>query len=483
MKIATIIGARPQFIKAAAVSRAIAAHNRQALNLDPGTSNIELRTLNFEHSSSVEPRTLNIEHSTLNEFLIHTGQHYDDGMSAVFFRELEIPEPKYNLAIGSGSHGAQTGQMLAAIEKILIDEKPDWVLIYGDTNSTLAGALAAAKLHIPIAHVEAGLRSFNRRMPEEINRIVADQLSTLLLCPSQVAVDNLAAEGIGGNPMVRQAHHDKQGCHPEPSLSEPPPALRAASAGGGQKESSPVEHRTLNLEHSSPVEPRTLNLEQSSSVVITGDVMADALQFAATKASAQSDILARLGLQPQRYLLATVHRAENTDDPKRLSDIMAALSELAEREPVILPLHPRTKKILERTSNRQTSNIEHRTLNIEHSSSVEPRTLNFEHPCLRLIDPLGYFDIIALEKSARMLLTDSGGMQKEAYWLKVPCVTLRDETEWVETVASGWNILTGADRNRIVTAVQNFTPPKDHPPLYGGGQAAEKILSILCQNL
>jgi UDP-GlcNAc3NAcA epimerase len=491
MKIATIIGARPQFIKAAAVSRAIAAHNRQALNLDPGTSNIELRTLNFEHSSSVEPRTLNIEHSTLNEFLIHTGQHYDDGMSAVFFRELEIPEPKYNLAIGSGSHGAQTGQMLAAIEKILIDEKPDWVLIYGDTNSTLAGALAAAKLHIPIAHVEAGLRSFNRRMPEEINRIVADQLSTLLLCPSQVAVDNLAAEGIGGNPMVRQAHHDKQGCHPEPSLSEPPPALRAASAGGGQKESSPVnleqssniEHRTLNLEHSSPVEHRTLNIEQSSSVVITGDVMADALQFAATKASAQSDILARLGLQPQRYLLATVHRAENTDDPKRLSDIMAALSELAEREPVILPLHPRTKKILERTSNRQTSNIEHRTLNIEHSSSVEPRTLNFEHPCLRLIDPLGYFDIIALEKSARMLLTDSGGMQKEAYWLKVPCVTLRDETEWVETVASGWNILTGADRNRIVTAVQNFTPPKDHPPLYGGGQAAEKILSILCQNL
>jgi len=443
MKICTIIGARPQFIKAAAVSRAIAAHNRQTLNLEP---------------------------KTLNEFLIHTGQHYDDGMSAVFFRELEIPEPKYNLAIGSGSHGAQTGQMLAAIEKILIDEKPDWVLIYGDTNSTLAGALAAAKLHIPIAHVEAGLRSFNRRMPEEINRIVADQLSTLLLCPSQVAVDNLAAEGIGGNPMVRQAHHDKQGCHPEPSLSEPPPALRAASAGGGQKESSPVEHRTLNL-------------EQSSSVVITGDVMADALQFAATKASAQSDILARLGLQPQRYLLATVHRAENTDDPKRLSDIMAALSELAEREPVILPLHPRTKKILERTSNRQTSNIEHRTLNIEHSSSVEPRTLNFEHPCLRLIDPLGYFDIIALEKSARMLLTDSGGMQKEAYWLKVPCVTLRDETEWVETVASGWNILTGADRNRIVTAVQNFTPPKDHPPLYGGGQAAEKILSILCQNL
>ncbi len=387
MKICTIVGARPQFIKAAAVSRAIAAHNRQ--------------------TSNIEPRTL-------NEVIIHTGQHYDDGMSAVFFRELEIPEPKYNLAIGSGSHGAQTGQMLAAIEKVLIEEKPDWVLIYGDTNSTLAGALAAAKLHIPIAHVEAGLRSFNRRMPEEINRVVADQLSTLLLCPSQVAVDNLAAEGIPSHPNL--------------------------------------EHRTLNIEH-------------ASSVVITGDVMADALQFAATKALAQSDILARLGLQPQRYILATIHRAENTDDPKRLSNIMAALAELAEREPVILPLHPRTKKILEAT----------------HPSLLTPDPSR-SNASLRIIDPTGYFDIIALEKSARMLLTDSGGMQKEAYWLKVPCVTLRDETEWVETVESGWNILTGADRNRIVTAVQNFTPPKDHPPLYGDGQAAVHCLKALLES-
>ena len=242
--------------------------------------------------------------------------------------------------------------------------------------------------------------------------------------------------------------------------------------------------------------------------------MADALQFASTKASTQSDILTRLGLQPQRYILATVHRAENTDDPKRLSNIMAALSELAEREPVILPLHPRTRKILERTSNLEprtlnieprtlnieprtlnleprtlnleprTLNIEPRTLNIEpRTLNIEPRTLNIEHPSLRLIDPLGYFDIIALEKSARMLLTDSGGMQKEAYWLKVPCVTLRDETEWVETVESGWNILTGADRDRIITAVHSFKPPADHPPLYGDGKAAEKILSVLCQNL
>ncbi len=493
MKICTIIGARPQFIKAAAVSRAIAKHNALTSNLEPRTLNIEhsssveLRTLNIEHSSSVEPGTLNVEHRTLNEIILHTGQHYDDGMSAVFFRELEIPEPKYNLAIGSGSHGAQTGQMLAAIEKVLIDEKPDWVLIYGDTNSTLAGALAAAKLHIPIAHVEAGLRSFNRRMPEEINRVVADQLSTLLLCPSQIAVDNLAAEGIGG-----------KGDRMSPIINEPPPALRATSVGGGQKESSPVnleqssniEDRTLNIEHSSPVEHRTLNIEQATSVVITGDVMADALQFAATKAAAQSDIVERLDLKSQGYILATVHRAENTDDPKRLNNIMAALSELAEREPVILPLHPRTRKILERTSNRQTlnleprtSNIELRTLNIEQSSPVEPRTLNIERPSLRLLDPLGYFDIIALEGSARMLLTDSGGMQKEAYWLKVPCITLRDETEWVETVASGWNILTGAERDRIVTAVQNFKAPATHPPLYGDGQAAEKILSILCQNL
>ncbi len=364
MKIATIIGARPQFIKAAAVSRAIAAHNRL--------------------TSNIEPRTL-------NEIIIHTGQHYDEGMSAVFFRELEIPEPKFNLAIGSGLHGQQTGQMLAKIEKVLIDEKPDWVLIYGDTNSTLAGALAAAKLHIPIAHVEAGLRSFNRRMPEEINRIVADQLSALLFCPSQIAVDNLAAEGI-------------------------------------------------------------------SNAMITGDVMADAQQFAATKAATQSDILDRLCLKPQGYLLATVHRAENTDHPDRLNGILTALSQLALQEPVILPLHPRTKKIL----------ADHHLWHITH----QPSSLKF-------IDPVGYFDIIALEKSARILLTDSGGMQKEAYWLKTPCITLRDETEWVETVSSGWNILTGADHNRIIDAVSTFQAPDTHLPLYGDGHAAEKIVSTL----
>ena len=375
MKIAAIIGARPQFIKAAAISRAIAAHNRD--NVSP----------------------------VIEEVLVHTGQHYDDGMSAIFFRELEIPEPKYNLGIGGhdaasfppipNSHGRQTGRMLMAIEEVLLKEKPDWLLIYGDTNSTLAGALAAAKLHIPIAHVEAGLRSYNRLMPEEINRIVADNLSTYLFCPSKTAVENLRSEGIGKDE--------------------------------GQR----------------PYLPK---------VLITGDVMADALQFAATKASIQSDILLRLKLQPQGYLLATVHRAENTDYNQRLQNILSAFAAL--NETVIFPAHPRTRKILQETGYQPPENV-------------------------KLIEPVGYFDVIALEKSARLLLTDSGGMQKEAYWLKVPCITLRDETEWVETVENGWNILTGADCDRIIETVRTFKAPSDHPPLYGNGKAAAHCLKAL----
>ena len=381
MKITTIIGARPQFIKAAAVSRAIAARKNEGQRP-------------FFPSTAIE------------EILIHTGQHYDDEMSAIFFRELEIPEPRYNLNIGSGSHGHQTGEMLAAIEDVLLTEKPDWVLIYGDTNSTLAGALAAAKLHIPIAHVEAGLRSFNRRMPEEINRIVADQLSSLLLCPSQVAVDNLAVEGIG---EMRE------------------------NGGGGVSRFFPAEGI-------------------GKKVVITGDVMADALKFAADRVETKSDILARLGLQPQGYLLATVHRAENTDDSARLSHILSAFAAIG--EPVVFPVHPRTLKLLQASAYHPPAHV-------------------------KLIAPLGYFDIIALEKNARLILTDSGGMQKEAYWLGVPCITLREETEWVETVTSGWNVLTGADRDRIVAAVRSFQPPSAHPPLYGDGQAAEKIVHML----
>jgi UDP-N-acetylglucosamine 2-epimerase len=280
-----------------------------------------------------------------------------------------------------------------AIEEVLIKEKPDWVLIYGDTNSSLAGALAAAKLHIRIAHVEAGLRSFNRLMPEEINRVVADQLSHLLFCPSQVAVNNLIMEGI------------------------------------------------------------------TKGVLITGDVMADALQFASMKTLTHSDIMVRLNLQSQSYLLATLHRAENTDDPDRLVNIINALSELAQNEVVVFPLHPRTKKMIE-----------------SHNSSF--LTLNSS---LNFIDPVGYFDMITLEKSARMILTDSGGIQKEAYWLKVPCITLRDETEWVETLENGWNKLTGAKSTAITDAVHNFIPPTEHIMLYGDGHAATKCLKALLE--
>jgi len=371
MKIATIIGARPQFIKAAAVSRAIAKHNNLTHNPLP----ITCCKAPITHYPS-----------PITEIIIHTGQHYDDEMSAIFFRELEIPKPKYNLNIGSGTHGTQTGKMLSGIEDVLLKEKPDWVLIYGDTNSTLAGAVSAAKLHIPIAHVEAGLRSFNRLMPEEINRVLADHISHLLLCPSQVAVNNLSAEGI------------------------------------------------------------------SKGVKIVGDVMADALQFAARHIQTKADIKKKLQLQNQTYLLATIHRAENTDNKERLQNIISALNSL--EDTIILPIHPRTRKIL-------------------HDMNL---TLK---PHVRIIDPVGYFDMIALEYSARMILTDSGGIQKEAYWLKVPCVTLRDETEWLETVENGWNILTGANSAKIIKAVKTFKSPAKHPQLYGNGKAAEKCLKTL----
>ncbi len=351
MRIVSIVGARPQFIKAAPVSRAL------------------------RHASC---------HT---EVLVHTGQHYDENMSAVFFDELNIPPPNYNLGVGSGSHGAQTGEMLAKIEKVLLDEKPDWVLIYGDTNSTLAGALAAAKLHIKVAHVEAGLRSFNRAMPEEINRVAADHISDLLLCPSQTAVGNLAKEGI------------------------------------------------------------------TSGVHLVGDVMADALAFATTRAEERSDVLAQLGLTERGYLLATVHRAENTDDSARLRNILSAFAEM--NEPVIFPIHPRTRK------------------------RIEAFNLKFEIQNLQLIEPVGYLDMVMLEQSARMILTDSGGVQKEAYWLGVPCITLRDETEWVETIQANWNILAGADTTRIVQAVRNFTLPSTRPTLYGDGHTAERIAEIL----
>lgn len=348
MKVISIVGARPQFIKAAVVSR----------------------VLRKEHT----------------EILVHTGQHYDDEMSAIFFRDLDIPEPEYNLSIGSGSHGWQTGQMLQGIEKILRNEHPDWVLVYGDTNSTLAGALAAAKLHIPVAHVEAGLRSFNRQMPEEINRVLADHASDLLLCPSQTAVDNLAKEGL------------------------------------------------------------------TDRVHLVGDVMYEALMFAAKRAPQRSTILEDLDLEEKGYLVATVHRAENTDNPDHLHEILSAFNALD--EPVVFPVHPRTRNAIQRIEYTPASHVQ-------------------------LIEPVGYLDMVRLMQASRMVLTDSGGMQKEAYWLKVPCVTLRDETEWVETVAAGWNVIVGADGQRILRAVRSLAPPAERPALYGNGQAAERCVDLL----
>jgi UDP-N-acetylglucosamine 2-epimerase len=341
MKVVTVVGARPQFIKCASVSRGL--------------------------------------RKMATEVLVHTGQHYDDTMSEVFFRELEIPRPDYNLGVGSGPHGAQTGEMLKRIEEVLLKERPEYVVVYGDTNSTMAGALAAAKLHIPVAHVEAGLRSFNKRMPEEINRVMTDHLSTLLFCPTETAVTNLTQEGI------------TQGVH------------------------------------------------------LVGDVMYDALRSNLLIAERRSTILEKLGLRSKGYLLATVHRAENTDQSENLKNIVDAFIELAgSGQTVVFPAHPRTRKQLDAFAG---------------------------NGCARLlmIDPVSYLDMLVLEKNAKAMLTDSGGVQKEVYWLGVPCVTLRDETEWVETLADARNRLAGADAKRIYAAVcaalaaPGFTPPVVHP--------------------
>lgn len=371
MKIATVVGARPQFIKAAPVSRALrkAGHN---------------------------------------EFLVHTGQHYDDNMSSVFFEELEIPEPDVNLGIGSGSHGQQTGNMLMRIEQVLMAQNPDWVLVYGDTNSTLAGALAAVKLHIPVAHVEAGLRSFNREMPEEHNRVLTDHCSDVLFCPTETAVQNLKREGIAvcSNRKVR---------------------------------------------------PQTSNLKPTAYLV--GDVMYDSVLYNTKLAEKRSHVLKTLNLKPQNYALATVHRAENTDDHERLKSIFYALERMAQDGlPVIIPLHPRTRNILQSTN----------------PFRLQPQTSN-----LKLMEAVPYLDMLLLEKQARIILTDSGGVQKEAYWFGVPCVTLRKETEWVETVESGWNLLVGCDPGSISEAVEQAQAGSRLQDAYGKGRAAERIVHLL----
>lgn len=335
MKIVTVIGARPQFIKAAPVSRAIRSLGGGRAGTPP-----------------------------LIEVLVHTGQHYDREMSDVFFEELRLSEPDYHLGIGGGPHGQQTGRMLEGVERVLEAEHPDLVLVYGDTNSTLAGALAAAKLRIPVAHVEAGLRSFNRAMPEELNRVVTDHLASYLFCPTALAVKNLSCEGI-----VKGVH-------------------------------------------------------------LVGDVMYEVLRESLPLATSRSRILERLALRPKTYDVLTVHRAENTDRPERLAGILEAIARLD--RPAVFPCHPRTKKAIEQFG----------LAPLAHS------------PRVRMIEPVSYLDMLRLEADAALIVTDSGGVQKEAHWLGVPCVTLRDETEWAETVESGWNVVAGTEPEAICAAVR-----------------------------
>ncbi len=335
-------------------------------------------------------------HPGVKEVLVHTGQHYDQQMSAVFFSELGIAPPAHNLGVGSGTQGAQTGRMLEAIEKVLLEESPDRVVVFGDTNSTLAGALAAAKLHLPLAHVEAGLRSFNRRMPEEVNRVLTDHVSDLLFAPTEAAVENLHREGI-----------------------------------------------------------------PSARIHLVGDVMFDAARLFAKVAEQRSTAVPRLGLSRKRYILATVHRAENTDDLGRLRTIFGGLRRVAHEYTVVLPLHPRTRAALAR------------------SGQAEALTEG-----LLLTDPLGYLDMVALEEHALVIATDSGGVQKEAYFHQVPCVTLREETEWIELVATGWNRLAPPHSEvTIAEAILGAVGTRGEPhALYGHGQAAMRIATALCNS-
>jgi len=364
MKIVTVVGARPQFIKAATLSRAISRHNSQSVN------------------------------PTIDEKILHTGQHYDTNMSEKFFKELDIPYPHFHLNIGSVSQGAQTGRMLEKIEDILKKELPDFLLVYGDTNSTLAGALAAAKLNIPVAHIEAGLRSFNRKMPEEINRVLCDHISTLLFCPTQTSIKNLQDEGI-----------------------------------------------TIGAE-------------------CVGDIMYDGMLYYKEKASLT--ILDSLHIKPRSYILATVHRAENTDNAARLKAIVQSLENIAVcYGTVVLPLHPRTLKVLSERG-------------IQISDQIN------------VIEPTSYLETISLLKNARAIMTDSGGIQKEAFFLQTPCLTLRDETEWVETIDCGANQLVGVDKKITAQAIEKIFSGKWKADFsatpYGSGNAADSIIKILTNN-
>ncbi len=350
MRVASIVGARPNFVKLAPLSKELRRH--------------------------------------CEEIIIHTGQHYDYALDRIFFSELGIPEPDYHLHVGSGTHGYQTGEMLKRIEETLISAPPDLVLVFGDTNTTLAGALAAAKLRIPLAHVESGLRSFDRRMPEEINRILVDHCSDLLFCPTETAVRHLAREGI------------TEGVH------------------------------------------------------LTGDVMVDVLRGSVHLAIGKSRILEEQHLAARGYYLATVHRAENTDNIENLNNIVAAFCEIGD---VVFLCHPRTERRLKEYGLWDRLNA-----------------------CITVLPPAGFFDMICLERNAKMILTDSGGVQKEAYIFKVPCITLRDSTEWSETLEEGWNVLAGADRDAIISLAEGFQPDEgSHTELFGRGDASARIVEII----
>lgn len=358
LKLLTVVGARPQFIKAAVVSRVI----RESFS------------------------------NQISEHIVHTGQHFDANMSGIFFHQMDVPEPSFHLGIAGGGHGTMTGRMLEQLECLFVKEKPDIVLIYGDTNSTLAGALAAVKLHIPIVHVEAGLRSFNMKMPEEVNRILSDRVSSLLLCPTGVAVANLASEGI------------------------------------------------------------------TDGVYNTGDVMYDAALFYGKRAGEVSTIIGDLALDAGEYVLATCHRAENTDAPDRLAGILQALATIASDRPVVMPLHPRTKKC------------------------ADAYGLNSYLECLKVIEPISFFDMVALEKEAFSIITDSGGVQKEAFFYGVPCLTLRNETEWVETVKEGGNKLVSVSPPKIVEAFGNVKSMRgigSKSNIFGNGNAGKIIVDMI----
>jgi UDP-N-acetylglucosamine 2-epimerase len=352
MKFMTVVGARPQFIKAAPLS--LALRQRHV------------------------------------EVLVHTGQHYDRAMSQQFFDQMGLPRPDYNLGVGSGGHGLQTGRMLIRLEPVMAAEKPDAVIVFGDTNSTLAGALTASKLHLPVAHIEAGMRSFNRRMPEELNRVASDHLCDINFCSTKTAVENLRREGL------------------------------------------------------------------SRGLYLVGDIMVDSLKLFLPDRDGKNRILSKYGLSPGSFLLATIHRADNTDNLDRLGSIMSAF--MASPLPVLFPVHPRTLSRL-------------KSCGLLAGLRCCPR--------IRLARPLGYIESLALQSQAWAVVTDSGGVQKEAYILGTPCITVRDETEWVETVAAGWNRLVGADRNRILGALRNVKKPGSHPRLYGDGRTAQRIVARL----